>query len=184
MFNLKRSFYILTGVLTHLLILPLIYAIVSKNNPPGIGPIIGNIIIFLLILALYEFILHCLSYWHREDDSVIFYYFFKTIKRNSKIVKHEHLGDFLLTISMNSNSNPVVFYNQNWLGCEIIGEWSIYEDLTTNINKRLDNIYKQKLYDIDQQKRENAKISEIMKWDGHLNKVTRRDEKLDKLGIK
>ena len=85
---------------------------------------------------------------------------------------------------MNSNSNPVVFYNQNWLGCEIIGEWSIYEDLTTNINKRLDNIYKQKLYDIDQQKRENDKISEIMKWDGHLNKVTRRDEKLDKLGIK
>jgi len=85
---------------------------------------------------------------------------------------------------MNSNSNPVIFYNQNWFGCEIIGEWGIYEDLTTNINKRLDNIYKQKLYDIDQQKRENAKISEIMKWDGHLNKVTRRDEKLDKLGIK
>jgi hypothetical protein len=187
---LKRLFYLGLGLSTHLLVFIGAFRLVFMNlishlNKDASMPlaIITGSLLTLLVIALFQLILFGLSYWHREVDSIVFYYFFKTLKR-PKIVHHEHLGKFILTFD---KDNDLVLYKQNWFICEEIGTFYLTDDteqLAKKIQDSLNELYKDILYKEEKKKNIADKVNKIMSWDGYLDKATRRDDKLDKLGIK
>lgn len=190
MFKLKRGFYLGLGIFTQLfvcyvfkLILFSLLNDMNKDTSQLTGIIIGSLIGILCVVVI-QLILFGFSYWHREEDSHIFYYFFLALKK-IKIVHHEHLGDFILKI--NEEGNDITLFEQNWFGLKRLDCFNITDDtevLAKSIKNRLDSLYSQKLYEDDSKSRFNQKVNKIMDWDGHLDIVTRRDDKLDKLGIK
>ena len=106
--------------------------------------------------------------------------------KKSKVIHHEYLGDFIIQID-NSRSREVILFKQDWFGFEHLNSFNLQDDpevLAKNIKSTLDSLYSQQLYEDDIKNRFNQKVNKIMEWDGHLDTVTRRDDKLDKLGIK
>ena len=189
MFKLKRGFYLGLGILTQLFVCYIFKLILfglinnmNKDTSQLTGIIIASLL-GILSVTIIQVILFGLSYWHREEDSIIFYYFFKTLKR-TKIVHHEHLGEFILTFD---KDNDLVLYKQNWFICEEIGTFYLTDDteeLSKKIQGSLNELYKDILYKEEKKKIIDSKVNKIMSWDGYLDKATRRDDKLDKLGIK
>ena len=191
MFKLKRGFYLGLGILTQLfvcyifkLILFSLLNSMNKDISQLTGIIIGSLI-GIVCVAVIQLILYLLSHWHRENDSIIFYHFFISLKK-SKVIHHEYLGDFIIQID-NSRFNGVMLFKQDWFGFEHLNSFDLQDDpevLAKNIKSTLDSLYSQQLYEDDTKNRFNQKVNKIMEWDGHLDTVTRRDDKLDKLGIK
>jgi hypothetical protein len=187
---LKRLFYLGLGLSTNLLVFIVVFRLVFVNIINNASKeasmtlvIILSSLLTLLVIASVQLILYGLSYWHREGDSIIFYYFFKTLKR-TKIVHHDHLGEFILTFD---KYNDLVLLKQNWFGCKIIGSFYLTDDteeLSKKIQGVLNELYKDILYKEEKKKNIADKVNKIMSWDGYLDKATRRDDKLDKLGIK
>jgi hypothetical protein len=194
MFKLKRGFYLGLGIFSQLFICFytfkfIVFGFLNSTNRnqsiSGLTAIIVASLIALLVLAVIQLILYLLSHWHRENDSIIFYYFFMSLKK-CKVVHHEYLGDFIIQID-NSKSREVMLFKQDWFGFENLNSFDLQDDpevLAKNIKIKLDSLYSQKLYEDDIKNKFNQKVNKIMEWDGHLDTVTRRDDKLDKLGIK
>ena len=191
MFKLKRGFYLGLGILTQLFVCYIFKLILfglinnmNKDTSQLSGIIIGSLI-GIVCVAVIQLILYLLSHWHRENDSIIFYHFFISLKK-SKVIHHEYLGDFIIQID-NSRFNGVMLFKQDWFGFEHLNSFDLQDDpevLAKNIKSTLDSLYSQQLYEDDTKNRFNQKVNKIMEWDGHLDTVTRRDDKLDKLGIK
>ena len=191
MFKLKRGFYLGLGILTQLFVCYIFKLILfglinnmNKDTSQLSGIIIGSLI-GIVCVAVIQLILYLLSHWHRENDSIIFYHFFMSLKK-SKVIHHEYLGDFIIQID-NSRFNGVMLFKQDWFGFEHLNSFDLQDDpevLAKNIKSTLDSLYSQQLYEDDTKNRFNQKVNKIMEWDGHLDTVTRRDDKLDKLGIK
>jgi hypothetical protein len=186
--RLKRLFYIGLGLITQLFVCILPFKLIFTNfKPEGASPLLSVIlgtILSLLLSGILQIILHGLSYWHRENSSIIFYHFFRSLKK-SKIIHHEDLGEFIILIN-NGRSQEVILYNQGWFGCEEINTFELIsntEVLSKRIKDVLDNEYSYKIKMEESKNNFNQKVENVMKWDGHLDTVTRRDDKLDKLGI-
>ena len=186
--RLKRLFYIGLGLITQLFVCILPFKLIFTNfKPDGASPLLSVIlgtILSLLLSGILQMILHGLSYWHRENSSIIFYHFFRSLKK-SKIIHHEDLGEFIILIN-NGISQEVILYNQGWFGCEEINTFELIsntEVLSKRIKDVLDNEYSYKIKMEESKNNFNQKVENVMKWDGHLDTVTRRDDKLDKLGI-
>lgn len=185
--RLKRLFYIGLGLITQLFVCILPFKLIFTNfKTEGASPLLSVIlgtILSLLLSGILQMILHGLSYWHRENSSIIFYHFFRSLKK-SKIIHHEDLGEFIILI--NGRSQEVILYNQGWFGCEEINTFELIsntEVLSKRIKDVLDNEYSYKIKMEESKNNFNQKVENVMKWDGHLDTVTRRDDKLDKLGI-
>jgi hypothetical protein len=194
MFKLKRGFYLGLGIFSQLFICFytfkfIVFGFLNSTNRnqsiSGLTAIIVGSLIALIVLTLIQLILYLLSHWHRENDSIIFYHFFMSLKK-SKVIHHEYLGDFIIQID-NSRSREVILFKQDWFGFEHLNSFNLQDDpevLAKNIKSTLDSLYSQQLYEDDIKNRFNQKVNKIMEWDGHLDTVTIRDDKLDKLGIK
>lgn len=200
MFKLKRGFYLGLGLFSQLFICFytfkfIVFGFLNSTNRnqslSGLTAIIVGSLIALIVLTLIQLILYLLSHWHRENDSIIFYHFFITLftirsLKKSKVIHHEYLGDFIIQID-NSRSWEVMLFKQDWFGLEHLNSFGLESDpetLAKNIKSRLDDLYSEKLKEDDMKNRFNQKVNKIMEWDGHLDTVTRRDDKLEKLGIK
>jgi hypothetical protein len=187
---LRRIFYVGLGLSTHLLIFIGSFRIIFVNLISNMNKeasmtlvVFLSSILTLLVIALFQLILFGLSYWQREKDSHIFYQFYNTLRR-PKIIHHEHLGEFLLTFD---KDNDLVLLKQNWFTCEEIGHYYLTDDtekLSGKIQEDLNGLYKNIVKEEEQKKNIADKVNKIMSWDGYLDKSTRRDDKLDKLGIK
>ena len=188
---LKRIFYIGSGLSTHLIVfigafrlvfVNLISEPLNKDASMTLVVILSSILTLLVIGAL-QLILYGFSHWQRENDSHIFYQFYNTL-RKPKIVHHEHLGEFLLIFD---KDNDLVLLKQNWFTSKEIGHYYLTDDteaLSKKIQENLNGLYKNILSEEEKKKNIKNKINKIMSWDGHLNKTTRRDDKLEQLGIK
>lgn len=157
----------------------------NKNAPEMIVFVLGSIGA-ILAMAIIQLVMYGLSHWHREVNSIIFYYFFKTFKK-TKIVHHENLGEFILKVDNNDVDKQLDLYQQNWFGFKRIASFELVDNpevLAKKIKTKLDELYSKKLFETDKKIRFNQKVNKIMEWDGYLDVVTRRDDKLDKLGIK
>ena len=131
MFKIKRTFYLSIGILTQLLACYLfklvLFGLLNNKTPETIAIVLGSILA-ILVMALIQIIMYGLSYWHREEKSIIFYYFFKTFKR-TKIVHHEHLGDFILKLDKNIPSGKELdLYQQNWFGFKRIASFELVDN--------------------------------------------------------
>jgi hypothetical protein len=188
---LKRIFYIGLGLSTHLLIFIGSFRMIFVNlisKPPNKDDSVAlivflSLVLTLLVIGVLQLILYGFSYWQREKDSHIFYQFYNTLRR-PKIIHHEHLGEFLLTFD---KDNDLVLLKQNWFTCEEIGHYYLTDDtekLSGKIQEDLNGLYKNIVKEEEQKKNIADKVNKIMSWDGYLDKSTRRDDKLDKLGIK
>ena len=188
--TLKRIFYIGLGISTHLLILigsiKLVFLNIIKNPNKDASMIVVIFLasfLTLLTILVIQLIIYGISYWHRENDSHIFYQFYNILKK-PKIIHHEHLGKFLLTFD---KDNDLILLKQNWFSLKEIGQFYLTDDteeLAKKIQKNLNELYKNILAEEEKKKNITNKVNKIMSWDGHLDKATRRDDKLDKLGIK
>ena len=132
MFKLKRGFYLVLGILTQLFVCYIFKLILfglinnmNKDTSQLTGIIIGSLL-GILSVTIIQLILYLLSHWHRENDSIIFYYFFKSIKK-CKVVHHEYLGDFIIQID-NSSYREVTLFKQDWFSFEHLNSFDLQDD--------------------------------------------------------
>ena len=147
--RLKRLFYIGLGLVTQLFVCILPFKLIFTNfKPEGANPLLAVIlgtILSLLLSGVLQIILYGLSYWHRENSSIIFYHFFRSIKK-SKIIHHEDLGEFIILID--NHREEVILCNQGWFGFEEINNFELIsntEVLSKRIKDVLDNEYSYKI---------------------------------------
>jgi hypothetical protein len=102
--------------------------------------------------------------------------------RQRKKTYHSKLGWFDLYIFR--SANKIFVYKQGFFHCLEIGEVSLeHPDVPHQIKEVLDREYRSVLDEKDERDKQNELIAKVIKWDGFLDTETRRDKKINDLGI-
>lgn len=99
---------------------------------------------------------------------------FKSFKK----VYHSELGYFLILVT----ESGVGLYQQGWWRLTNLNKFELDpESLQGRIKKYLDEKYQDKVRAKKEKDDINSKINQVKEWDGFLDKVGKRDEKINQL---
>ena len=163
---MKRKTFITIGILINILelTLPLLF------NDWGI-------LIAYIVSAVY--VLGVLILYYTNDRIPLTFWFDRY-----KEIYHSDYGT-LYTEIMQKNPNGrfaedkkkyLYIYEQRWLSLKLLTKVEYYDDINRLINStkyELDKLYKESGVDVN-----------FEKWDGYLDTESKRDDKLNKLGVK
>lgn len=178
---IKKIVYILLGILANAII-PI--TILHKSNFEGI---LGNIALVLIILVTIVvqtaiFFLFEKMVEEGKYTGKIFPMFWWMFTRQRKKTYHSKLGWFDLYIFR--SANKIFVYKQGFFHCLEIGEISLDNyDVPNAIKEMLDREYKSVLNEKHEREKQDELIAKMKKWDGFLDTETRRDKKINELGI-
>jgi hypothetical protein len=161
---MNRKIYITLGILLNLieLISPIIL---------GSG---WGILILYLVLAGYLLITLITAVFNNYCP--LSYWFWSA----SKKIYHDGFGVLYSRVDQEDKSEFLMIYKQRWLYQVLLEKVDYTDDihtLTTRTKYRLDELYKKERY-------EKHKYSNFEEWDGYLDAQSKRDDKLNSLGIK
>ena len=148
-----------------------------------IGDIIGLTVISLLI-AFLMFIVGALINRLFEDRKItIFTAFIMISFQKRKRLYHSTMGEFELIIDEDNLEGSLV--KQGFFSCTEIGKFDLNKySLMENIKQYLDARYKDEIEEKKESKRKRELVEGLMKKEGYLDVVGKRDDKISKLGIK
>ena len=178
---IKKIVYVLLGILVNVII-PI--AILYKSNFEGI---LGNIVLILIILVIIVVQTALFFLFEKIIDEgkytgKIFPMFWWMFIRQRKKTYHSKLGWFDLYIFR--SANKIFIYKQGFFYCLEIGEISLDKyDIPNAIKEKLDLEYKNVIEEKDEREKQDKLIANVKKWDGFLDTETRRDKKINELGI-
>lgn len=183
MINRKKYFYTAIGFLSQ--IIPLIFFVIIPFNcdcKNSTGATIALVVLSLLFFGLYNGILALITIPFRDNGKTVFIHFFLKFFKKMKIVSHEYLGDFF--INLDDDENKIVIYRQKLFVLENIG--SVYksndiEKMANSIKAFLDKKYQDILKEKNKKEATIAWKKRVEDWDGYLDPVTRRDNKINKI---
>ena len=93
------------------------------------------------------------------------------------------MGEFELIIDEDDLEGSLV--KQGFFSCKEIGKFDIEKySFMENIKQYLDARYKDEIAKIEERKRKRELVEGLMKEEGYLDVVGKRDDKITKLGIK
>ena len=183
--HLKRIIFTLLGfAFVTAPAIGMIYALTGADKfEATIGAIIGLTVISLLI-AFLMFIGGALINKLFEDSKItIFTAFFMISFQKRKRLYHSTMGQFELIIDEDDLEGILV--KQGFFSCKEIGKFDIErKDFMENIKTQLDARYKDEIKEIEERKRKRELVGKLMKEEGYLDVVGKRDDKITKLGIK
>ena len=175
--KIRRAFYLSMCVLFNLSLLIGIFTLFNSNMSVGI---IGVSFISLLSYILSYGLLIMLEdkIDSRGFSSFIFSLLF--ISRRNKFVYHNELGYFTCIIFKGRISVHYqgLFYMRDIVDIENKGK---KEFIALKIKLELDSQYKHKINREMERQNELYQLEEISKWDGFLDKESRRDQKIKRL---
>ena len=148
-----------------------------------IGAIIGMTVISLLI-AFLMFLGGALINKLFEDRKItIFTAFIMISFQKRKRLYHSTMGEFEIII--NEDDLEGLLVKQGFFSCTEIGKFDLNKySLMENIKQYLDARYKDEIEEKKERKRKRELVEGLMKKEGYLDVVGKRDDKISKLGIK
>ena len=183
--HLKRIIFTLLGfVFVAGPVIGMIYALTQADKfEATIGNIIGLTVISLLI-AFVMFLMGALINKLFEDSKItIFTAFIMISFQKRKRLYHSTMGEFELIIDEDDLEGSLV--KQGFFSCKEIGKFDIEKySFMENIKQYLDARYKDEIAEIEERKRKRELVEGLMKEEGYLDVVGKRDDKITKLGIK
>ena len=183
--HLKRIIFTLLGLAFIIVpVMGIIYALTGADKfEATIGAIIGLTVISLLI-AFLMFLMGALINKLFEDSKItIFTAFIMISFQKRKRLYHSTMGEFELIIDEDDLEGSLV--KQGIFSCKEIGKFDLDKySYMENIKKYLDAKYKDEIAEIEERKRKRELIEGLMKEEGYLDVVGKRDDKITKLGIK
>ena len=165
-------------------VMGMIYALTQEDKfEATIGNIIGSTMISML-LAFLMFIMGALINKLFEDSKITIFTAFIFISfQKRKRLYHSTMGEFELIIDEDDLEGTLV--KQGFFSCKEIGKFDIDKySYMENIKKHLDARYKDEIAEIEERKRKRELVEGLMKEEGYLDVVGKRDDKISKLGIK
>ena len=164
-----------------------IYAFISNApNPKGAGFVVAMSVLAIVVIAIFTLISCLISFVPKRDSQ---HYGVVTgglelLRRKYKFVSHSELGYYIFIF----DGNDAGLYEVNWFSLKYILDIDLHnykydsEKISKRINSHLDDLYKVKLAEIRRAEDiKNGVDTLINKWDGYLDKVSRRDGKIDQL---
>ncbi len=179
--TIKKIVYVLFGILANVII-PIVF--LYKSNFKGILGIIVLVLIILVILVVQTALFFLFEKMIDEGKYTgkIFPMFWWMFIRQRKKTYHSKLGWFDLYIFR--SANKIFVFKQGFFHCLEIGEISLDNyDVPNAIKEMLDREYKSVLNEKYEREKQNELIAKMKKWDGYLDTETRRDKKINELGI-
>ena len=148
-----------------------------------IGEIIGLTVISLLI-AFLMFIGGALINRLFEDSKItIFTAFIMISFQKRKRLYHSTMGEFEIIINEDDLEGSLV--KQGFFSCTEIGKFDLNKySFMENIKQYLDARYKDEIEEKKERKRKRELVEGLMKKEGYLDVEGKRDDKLDKIGIR
>jgi hypothetical protein len=183
--HLKRIIFTLLGLaFVTAPAIGMIYALTgeTKYAESTIGNIIGLTMIGMLITFLMCIMGAVINKLGEDSGITIFLAFFLISFQKRKRLYHSAMGEFELIIDEKDMEGSLV--KQGFFSCKEIGTFDIErKDFMETIKKHLDNRYKDEIAKIEERKRKRELVGKLMKEEGYLDVVSKRDDKITKLGI-
>ena len=183
--HLKRIIFTLLGfVFVAGPVIALLSALTGADKfEATIGAVIGLTVISILI-AFLMFLMGALINKLFEDSKItIFTAFIMISFQKRKRLYHSTMGEFELIIDEDDLEGSLV--KQGIFSCKEIGKFDLDKySYMENIKKYLDAKYKDEIKEIEERKRKRELVGKLMKEEGYLDVVGKRDDKITKLGIK
>ena len=183
--HLKRIIFTLLG-LAFIIgpVMGIIYALAGADKfEATIGAIIGLTVISLLIAFLICLIGALINKLFEDSGITIFTGFFMISFQKRKRLYHSTMGEFELIIDEDDLEGTLV--KQGFFSCKEIGKFDLDKySYMENIKQYLDARYKDEIAEIEERKRKRELVEGLMKEEGYLDVVGKRDDKITKLGIK
>lgn len=182
---LKRTIFALLGfAFVAGPVIGIIYALTGTAKfEATIGSIIGLTFISILIAFLICLIGALINKLFEDSGITIFTAFFMISFQKRKRLYHSTMGEFELIIDEDDLEGTLV--KQGFFSCSQIAIFDIErEDFMETIKRHLDSKYKDEIAEKEERKRKRELVGKLMKEEGYLDVVGKRDDKITKLGIK
>ena len=182
--HLKRTIFALLGLaFVTAPAIGFIYALTQQTKfEATIGSIIGLSIIGILITVLMCLMGVLINKLGEDSGITIFLAFFLVSFQKRKRLYHSTMGEFELIIDEKDLEGSLV--KQGFFSCKEIGTFGLENGkFMENIKKHLDARYKDEIAEKEERKRKKEFVGKLMKEEGYLDVVGKRDDKITKLGI-
>ena len=182
--HLKRIIFTLLGIAFVMApAIGIIYALTGEDKfEATIGAIIGLTVIGLLITVLVLFLGVVINKLFEDSGITIFTAFFMISFQKRKRLYHSTMGEFELIIDEDNLEGLLV--KQGLFSCKEIAKFDLErKNFMETIKQHLDSKYKDEIKEIEERKRKRELVKVLMKEEGYLDIVGKRDDKLNKLGL-
>ena len=182
--HLKRTIFTLIG--TIFVAAPGIASVIAlamaTQEQLGIATYIGLTLLALLLTSIMALLGLMIDKLFEDGKLTIFTAFYMVSSQKRKRLYHSDMGEFELIINSKNLEGDVV--RQGFLSCKTLFTVDLnnknYMDI---IKRKLDEIYKEEIKEIERIRKNRQRVAEIMNGDGYLDTVGKRDDKISKLGI-
>ena len=179
--TIKKTIYVVLGILANGTLPTIISLKTNFSGVLGTIVVVAMIAIVLAIQAGLFFLVEKMIDEGNKPGKIFPMFWFMFIPERKKTY-HSKLGWFDLYIFR--SANKIFIYKQGFFLCQEIGEVSLgSSDVPGQIKDLLDREYSNILKEKDNREKQNELIAKVMNWDGFLDKETRRDKKINDLGI-
>ena len=179
--TIKKTIYVVLGILANGTLPTIISLKTNFSGVLGTIVVVAMIAIVLAIQAGLFFLVEKMIDEGNKPGKIFPMFWFMFIPERKKTY-HSKLGWFDLYIFR--SANKIFIYKQGFFLCQEIGEVSLgSSDVPGQIKDLLDREYSSILKEKDNREKQNELIANVMNWDGVLDKETRRDKKINDLGI-
>lgn len=185
--KIRKFIFKLTSAAYYLLTFALTILILYYHQPESIGGWIVAIIGLFVGYAVFCGLTALLE--HQFGEKFFSFLSAPSFTDVSKITYHPELGYFIMFFEQSDNKLTIKCFKQGFLSRRLIFSEETYQATEQNIiektKSKLDNIYKEKIKAqkerIEREEHYSKVKSTIDAWDGYLDKVSRRDAKIDKI---
>ena len=147
-----------------------------------IGTIIGMTFIGILLTFLICLIGGLINKLFEDSGITIFPAFFLVSFQKRKRLYHSTMGYFELIIDEDDLEGILV--KQGIFSCKEIAKFDLErKNFMETIKQHLDSRYKDEIAEKEERKRKKELVKGLMKEEGYLDVVGKRDDKITKLGI-
>jgi small-conductance mechanosensitive channel len=182
--HLKRLIFTLLGIaFVTAPAIALIYALTGETKFEGtIGAVIGMSIIGILITVVMLLLGALINKLFEDSNITIFTAFFMISFQKRKRLYHSTMGEFELIIDEKDLEGSLV--RQGFFSCLEIASFGLENGkFMENIKQHLDARYKDEIAEKEERKRKRELVKGLMKEEGYLDVVVKRDDRLNKLGL-
>jgi hypothetical protein len=183
--HLKRIIFTLLGFAFVIgPVIALLYVLAGADKfEATIGNIIGLTFISILLAFLMCLMGALINKLGEDSGITIFTAFFMISFQKRKRLYHSTMGEFELIIDEDDLEGSLV--KQGFFSCKEIATFDLNKySFMENIKTHLDARYKDEIKEIEERKRKRELVGKVMKEEGYLDVVGKRDDKITKLGIK